>query len=72
MLVLSRKTGESLYITPEIKVTVVKIDGGKVRLGVDCPKDLEILREELCETVWGSVPIINQGETNGHGNDASN
>jgi carbon storage regulator len=47
MLVLSRKRGERLLIGDEIIITVLSNDQGKVRLGIDAPKDVLILREEL-------------------------
>lgn len=47
MLVLSRKLGEQVHIGPNITVTVVDIDRGKIRLGIDAPRDIEILRGEL-------------------------
>lgn len=58
MLVLSRKEGEAIYIGQAIKVVVVKVEFGKIRLGISAPKDVTVLREELCETVWGKIPII--------------
>lgn len=47
MLVLSRKTGETIQIGENIFVSVVEVKGGRVRLSIDAPKDVRILREEL-------------------------
>ena len=47
MLVLSRKEGERIKLGDEIVLTVVKISGDKVRLGIVAPADMVILREEL-------------------------
>jgi carbon storage regulator len=47
MLVLSRKLGEKIFIGESICITVADIDRGKIRLGFECPKDVQILREEL-------------------------
>ncbi len=47
MLVLSRKVGESFVIGDKIIVTVVRIAGGGVRLGIDAPLDCVIVRHEL-------------------------
>lgn len=49
MLVLSRKLGEKICIGIEanIVITVVDIDRGKIRLGVDAPRDIPIFRQEL-------------------------
>ena len=49
MLVLSRKVGERILIGDNIAVTVVRVAPGIVRLGVEAPKDLPILREEIQE-----------------------
>lgn len=47
MLVLSRKVGERIWIGDKISVTVVRITGGGVRLGIDAPSELPVIREEL-------------------------
>lgn len=47
MLVLSRKKGERLLIGDDIVITVVQVAGNKTRLGVDAPKSVRILRDEL-------------------------
>lgn len=47
MLILQRRPGESLRIGEDIEVTVVAIEGGKIRLAISAPKDVTILRSEL-------------------------
>jgi carbon storage regulator len=47
MLVLSRKLGEKIYINENICITVVDIDRGKIRLGIEAPRDVPIFRKEL-------------------------
>lgn len=47
MLVLSRKVGERILIGDQISVTVVRIAGGGVRLGIEAPHDMAVIREEL-------------------------
>lgn len=47
MLVLSRKVGEQIQIGPEIKLTVVEIDGNRIKLGIDAPEAVRIFRAEL-------------------------
>lgn len=48
MLVLTRKVGESIFINgQEIKVTVVGVNKGQVKLGFEAPKEIDIMREEL-------------------------
>lgn len=47
MLVLSRKLGEKIYISDNITITVVDIDRGKIRLGIEAPRDVPIFRKEI-------------------------
>lgn len=47
MLVLSRKLGDKIKIGENIWITVVDIDRGKVRIGIDAPRNVVVMREEL-------------------------
>jgi carbon storage regulator len=47
MLVLTRKPNESIVIDGRITVTVVRVQGDKVRLGIEAPKEIQIWRKEL-------------------------
>jgi carbon storage regulator len=47
MLVLSRKVGEGVRIGEDVVVTVREVRGSRVRLSVEAPPDLRVLREEL-------------------------
>ena len=47
MLVLSRKVGERILIGEEIAVTVVRVSGGGVRIGIEAPHEMMVVREEL-------------------------
>jgi carbon storage regulator len=47
MLVLSRKLSQQILIASDITITVVKIEGNHVRLGIEAPPGISILREEL-------------------------
>jgi carbon storage regulator len=47
MLVLSRKIGESIVIGDSIVVTVTRVAGNRLTLGIDAPGDVRILRSEL-------------------------
>lgn len=51
MLILSRKSGESLIINDQIEITITEISGDKVKIGIEAPLDVKILRKELCQTV---------------------
>lgn len=48
MLVLSRKPGERILIGEDVKITVIRIGPNSVRIGIDAPGHLNIVREELC------------------------
>jgi len=47
MLVLSRRVDESLLIDKDIKITVLDIKGGQVRIGITAPPSIKIHREEV-------------------------
>jgi carbon storage regulator len=47
MLILTRKTGESILIGDDIEVTITSIDQNKVRVGIKSPSHIPIYREEL-------------------------
>jgi len=47
MLVLSRKVGERIMVGNEVTITVVRVTGGGVRLGIEAPEHLPVVREEL-------------------------
>lgn len=50
MLVLSRKPGEKILIGDQVTVTIVRIGPNTVRLGIEAPRDMNIVREELCSS----------------------
>ncbi len=47
MLVLSRKPGEQIYIGNHITITVVEIKGNRIRIGIEAPDSVPVLRAEL-------------------------
>ena len=47
MLVLSRKVGERILIGDKIAVTIVRVAQGSVRIGIEAPGEMQIVREEL-------------------------
>jgi carbon storage regulator len=51
MLVLSRKKNEKIIIGGNIEIKVVEILGGKVRLGIDAPKEISVHRHEVYEAI---------------------
>ncbi len=51
MLVLTRKAGEGILIGDTIRVTVVELKGGGVRIGIDAPGELKIYRQEVYDRI---------------------
>ena len=47
MLILQRKEGESLHIGEDVEITVLAVEAGRVRLAIQAPKSVAILRSEL-------------------------
>ena len=47
MLILSRKKDESIIIDGNIEIKIIEIEDGKIRIGIEAPKHIEILRKEL-------------------------
>ncbi len=55
MLILTRREGESVLIGDEITVTVLRVKGSQVRLGVNAPKNVAVQREEISERARAEV-----------------
>ena len=51
MLVLTRKKDEKIIIDDRIEITVVSVEGDKVKLGINAPDDIEIHREEVYRSI---------------------
>jgi carbon storage regulator len=49
VLVLSRKIGETICVGDDIRLTLLGIEGDKIKLGIDAPRDRKVFREELLE-----------------------
>jgi carbon storage regulator len=63
MLVLSRKESQRIKVGESIVVTVVRLGRDKVRLGIEAPADMVVLREELEPLPAGAtVPMVAQAE----------
>ena len=51
MLVLSRRMGETLVIADNIRLTVLGVSGGQVRLGIEAPREISVHREEIYQKI---------------------
>ncbi len=64
MLVLSRKVGERILIGNHVTVTVVRITGGGVRIGIEAPPEMAVIREELQDEMRRQVDPPQQDSLN--------
>lgn len=55
MLILGRKAGESVDIGDDIRVTVLSVEGGRVRLAITAPKNVPIVRCELLDAAQANL-----------------
>lgn len=51
MLILTRKKDESIIINGNIEIKILEIEDGKVSIGIEAPKDVDIFRKELYESI---------------------
>ena len=56
MLVLTRKLNESIIVDGDIRITIVGIRGHHVRVGIEAPDSVPIIREELCDRAERTAP----------------
>jgi carbon storage regulator len=63
MLILSRRTGESLMIGDNVRITFLNARGNQVRIGIDAPKDTQIHREEIYQRINDKHPPDPADET---------
>ncbi|MFM7293149.1 MAG: carbon storage regulator [Planctomycetia bacterium] len=57
MLVLSRKQNERIRVGDSVVVTVVRVSGDKVRIGIEAPPNVRVLRDELEDAMIGEVTL---------------
>ncbi|MHB0874954.1 MAG: carbon storage regulator CsrA [Anaerolineae bacterium] len=63
MLILTRRAGESIVIDKNIRVTVLAVDGERVKIGVDAPRDIPVVRQELLDEVRRTnLEAVTRGE----------
>ena len=60
MLVLRRKIGETIVVDGVISVSVLAVEGERVKIGISAPTDVTIVREELLRVAWG---VMNHART---------
>lgn len=53
MLILTRKSGEGLFIGDDIRIIILEIRGKQIRVGIEAPSDVVVLREEIYRRIQG-------------------
>ncbi len=56
MLVLTRKTNQSIMIGDDIEISILSVAGEKVRIGIDAPRDIAVFRKEVYEAIGEGTP----------------
>ncbi len=58
MLVLTRKQKESICINDNVVVTVLSVQGDRVQLGIEAPREMPVHRREVCETIRNQAGLM--------------
>ncbi len=61
MLILTRKIGESIIIGDDITIKVVETGKNSIRIGIDAPKEISVLRQEVYESIQQANILSSQG-----------
>ena len=61
MLVISRQPGDSLLIGDNIKLTVLEVSGDRVKIGIDAPRSVMVLRSEVLDTMRSNLEADQSG-----------
>ncbi|MCA9125083.1 MAG: carbon storage regulator CsrA [Planctomycetales bacterium] len=70
MLILSRKTNEQIHVGDDISITVVSVSGSRVKLGIDAPESVKIIRSELAQKQRPTSRLTDDGETAANATDS--
>ncbi len=68
MLILARKTGESIKIGDDVTLEIISVTGNTVKIGINAPKEVGIMRKELYDAVKSeniSASAVNLGDLSG-------
>ena len=65
MLILTRRTGETVMIGNEVTLTVLGVKGNQVRIGINAPKSVPVHREEIYERIKRELAGDVNGNVNG-------
>lgn len=62
MLILTRKTGQGFTIGDNIEITITEVSGDKVRIGINAPREVKVLRSELSQTMEQNVQAAGKAD----------
>ncbi len=63
MLIISRKIGESFIINDNIEVYVLDVQSDRIKIGIDAPKNIKIIRKELAEIIRSNLDAVDTKTT---------
>ena len=58
MLVISRKPGESFVVGNDIKISILEINGEKIKIGIDAQKKIRVMRSEVLDTEKSNIEAV--------------
>jgi carbon storage regulator len=65
MLVITRKTSESFVIGKDICIKILEINGDRVKIGIEAPKNVSVLRTEVLETINANIDSVSVANPKG-------
>lgn len=65
MLVITRQPGDSLLIGEDIKITVLEVSGDRIKIGIDAPRRIPVVRTEVLDTLRSNLEAERSGGTLG-------
>ncbi len=71
MLILTRRTGETVMIGNDVTLTVLGVKGNQVRIGINAPKSVPVHREEIYERIKRELQGDADGNVDGNVQDAA-
>lgn len=70
MLILSRRTDESIVIGDEVTITILSVKGKQVRIGITAPADVSVHREEIYERIQSGETDVSDSNESGESAEA--
>ncbi len=61
MLVISRQPGDSLLIGQDIKITILEVNGDRIKIGIDAPRSVPVMRTEVLDTMRSNLEADQSG-----------